>query len=169
MSFKQLATERFSVRSYKTNPVEREKIDLILEAARIAPTARNAQPQRIKVLQGADDLAKVDGFTPCRFGAPLVFLICYDKNVSAPAPLFETGTTGQVDASIVTAHMMFQAQDLGLGSLWVQRFDPAKASELLSLPANIVPMAVLDIGYAADDAKPSDMHGKRGETADFLL
>ncbi|GHU90415.1 nitroreductase [Clostridia bacterium] len=169
MSFQQLATDRYSVRTYKTTPVEQEKIDKILELGRIAPTARNNQPQRIKVIQTAEELAIVDEFTPCRFGAPLVLLVCYDKTVCAPAPAFGTGGTGQVDASIVTSHLLFAAEELGLGTLWVMHFDPEKASELFGLPENIVPMAVLDVGYPADDAKPAPPHSQREPLAAMLL
>lgn len=168
MDFKQLAANRFSVRSFKDTPVEKEKLDIILEAGRLAPTACNNQPQRIKVITGAD-LVKVDEFTPCRYGAPLVLMVCYDKTVCAPAPPFGTGYTGQVDASIVTAHLMFQAADLELGSLWVMHFDPAKAIEILELPENIAPMAVLNIGYPADGTEPADLHSQRMPIKNMLI
>ncbi|MDR1643630.1 MAG: nitroreductase family protein, partial [Clostridiales bacterium] len=80
MSFLDLATKRFSVRSYTSQPVEAEKIDAILECARLAPTAGNTQSQRIRVLADQESLAKVDESTRCRFGAPLVFMICYDED-----------------------------------------------------------------------------------------
>ena len=168
MDFKKLTVERFSVRSFENTPVEKEKLDIILEAGRVAPTACNNQPQRVKIITGAD-LTKVDEFSPCRYGAPLVLLVCYDKTVCASALPFETGQTGQVDASIVTAHMMFQAADLGLGSLWVMRFDPDKAKELLDIPENIIPMAVLDIGYPANGTTPNERHNQRMPLENMLL
>ncbi|MDR0286427.1 MAG: nitroreductase family protein [Clostridiales bacterium] len=168
MDFFQLARERYSVRSFMNTPVEKEKLDQILEAGRIAPTARNNQPQRIKVITGAD-LLKVDEFTPCRYGAPLVLLVCYDRNVCAPAPAFESGGTGQVDVGIVSTHLMFAAQCLGLGTLWAMHFDPVKASEVFNLPAAIVPMTVLDIGYPSKDAVPSEMHSDRVSIQNILL
>ena len=168
MDFRQLAAARFSVRSFENTPVEKEKLNIILEAGRLAPTACNNQPQRIKIITGAD-LAKVDEFTPCRYGAPLVLLVCYDKTVCASAPPFGTGQTGQVDASIVTSHLILQAADLGLGSLWVMHFDPAKATELLGLPENIVPMAVLNIGYPAAGTEPNERHNQRIPLEDMLL
>jgi nitroreductase len=169
MDFNELAAARYSVRSFLPAPVEPEKLHVILEAGRIAPTARNKQPQRIAVLEGAAALAQVDAFTPCRFGAPLVLLVCYDRTVCAPAPPFETGGTGQIDAGIVATHLLFAAEALGLGTLWVMHFDPAKAAALLGLPENIVPMTLLDIGYRAKDAAPSAWHSQREPLEKLLL
>jgi nitroreductase len=101
MNFKELAAARYSVRQFKNKPVEKERLDLILEAARIAPTAANKQPQRILVVNGAEGLEKVDACTPCRFGAPLVFIICYDRNETWIRK-FDGAQSGEVDASIVT-------------------------------------------------------------------
>jgi len=168
MDFKQLVSERFSVRSFSDIPVEKEKLDIILKAGRLAPTACNNQPQRIKVITGTD-LVKVDNFTPCRYDAPLVLLVCYDKTVCASAPLFETGLTGQVDSSIAASHMILQAADIGLGSLWVMHFDPVKAIDILALPENIVPMAVLAVGYPSDGTKPADLHSQRIPIESMLL
>ena len=158
-SFNDLAAARYSVRSFKAQSVEKEKEALIIEAGRAAPTAKNLQPQRIKVITG-DDLLKVDACTPCRFGAPLVFMVCYDTNVCWVRS-FDKAKSGQVDASIVTTHMLFAAQDLGLGTVWVMHFDPAKAIEEFKLPENIIPVALLPVGYISDEAKPGPMHEVR--------
>jgi nitroreductase len=168
MSFFELARERYSVRSYRDTPVEPEKLEYILEAGRIAPTACNNQPQRIRVITGAADLAKVDECTPYRFGAPLVLLICYDRAVCWTRP-FDGAKSGEVDASIVTTHLMLAAQEQGLGSVWVMYFDPAKASAAFNLPENIVPVAVLPVGYPAEGARPAKLHGQRLALRDMLL
>ena len=168
MTFAELVKERYSVRSFKSDTVEAEKISAILEIARLAPTAGNRQPHRIKVITAADELAKVDGCTPCRFGAPLVFLICYDKETYWVRS-FDKANSGDVDASIVTAHLMYAAQELGLGSCWVMHFDPAKTREMFTLPENIVPVAYLPVGYPADEASPAPRHFERLEMKDILL
>ena len=82
-SFSAMAQNRYSVRSFKPQPIEDEKLAAILEVGRIAPTACNYQPQRIKVVTG-DDLTKIDVCSPCRFGAPCVLIVCYDTS-SAPS------------------------------------------------------------------------------------
>ena len=140
----------------------------ILEAGRAAPTARNNQPQRIKIITAPTDLAKVDECTPCRFDAPMVILVCYDKTVSWKRK-FDGAASGEVDASIVVTHLMLAAHELGLGSCWVMYFDPVKTSELFDLSEDIVPMAFLPIGYPADDAAPADSHSQRMELNKIIL
>ena len=158
-TFLELVKSRYSVRRFKMQPIEQETLNRVLEAARIAPTAHNNQPQRIKVISG-DDLRKVDMCTQCRFGAPTVLMVCYDKNVCWKRE-FDDAPSGEVDASIVTTHMMLTAHDEGLGTCWVMYFNTAKAIELFNLPDNIVPIALLPIGYPSDDVRPSSAHSQR--------
>ena len=166
-SFIELAANRYSVRRFDPREIEPEKITQILEAGRIAPTAHNDQPQRIKVITG-EDLAKVDECTSCRFKAPAVFLVCYDMNACWKRP-FDGAGSGETDAAIVTTHMMLAAHDLGLGTCWVMYFDPAKTSELFSLPEGVVPVAMLPTGYPSVDAAPSKLHGSRLELDKILI
>jgi len=168
MTFQELSVARYSLRKFKNLPVETDKLAKILEAGRIAPTAHNSQPQRIKVISEPAELTLVDKCTPCRYGAPLVLLVCYDKNVCWKRP-YDGALSGEVDASIVTTHLMFAAQELGLGSVWVMHFDPAKTIEHFALPENIVPVAMLPLGYPAEDAKPSDSHAKRESLENMLI
>lgn len=158
MTFLELAKERYSVRSFDSRPVEQEKIDLILEAAKVAPSAVNRQCPHIYVIRSAEALEKVVPTTRYSFGAPLNFLICYDKNqqwVNRYAPGY---TSGDVDASIVVTHMMLEAWELGLGTCWVGSFKPAEISEAFNLPENMVPVAMLPTGYPAADAAPLALH-----------
>jgi nitroreductase len=167
-TFLELAQNRYSVRKYSDKPIAPEVMMLILEVGRIAPTGCNNQPQRIKVITSAEDLAKVDECTHCRFGAPAVLLICYDKNVCWRRK-FDGKSCGVSDACIVTTHLMLQAQDLGLGGCWVMHFDPAKAVELFGLPENVAPVAMLPIGYPAEDSAPAPMHGEKFPLENILL
>ena len=166
--FAELIQERYSVRSFKPDPVPAQLQDALLRAAQLAPTAHNNQPQRIKVLSTAADLALVDEFTPCRFGAPLVFVVCYQCS-AAWVRSFDGQHSGVVDASIVTTHIMLQAAALGLGSVWVMYFDPAKATKLLGLGSELVQVAVLPVGFAADDAQPADFHHSRLPLPELLI
>jgi nitroreductase len=159
-TFLTLATERYSVRSYKNQPIAPEVLQGILEAGRAAPTACNNQPQRIKVLTAPDDLAKMDECTPYRFHAPAALLICYDK-ILCWKRRYDGALSGEVDASIVTTHLMLAAQDAGLGTCWVMYFDPAKTAKLFNLPENIVPVAFLPMGYPAEDTKPANLDSRR--------
>ncbi|WP_295620793.1 nitroreductase family protein [uncultured Methanobrevibacter sp.] len=107
--FLQLAEERYSVRHFSSKEIESEKLDKILRAAQIAPTAANFQPQRIFVLKSDEVLEKAKSVTPYCFNAPVVLLICYDKDVSWKA--VDGHDSGIVDASIATTQMMLEAWD----------------------------------------------------------
>ncbi|MDR1179188.1 MAG: nitroreductase family protein [Spirochaetales bacterium] len=160
MDFTTLSTQRYSVRKFQDTPVKKEDLDIILNAARSAPTAGNRQPQRILVLTKAGDLEKIDACTKCRFGAPVVLVICADTSVCWVRP-FDGAKSDQVDASIVTTQMMLQAADIGLGTTWVMYFDPAKLIAEFKLPEKLLPVAVLILGYPASDAQPAERHAQR--------
>jgi nitroreductase len=168
MDFKEVLNKRYSVRSFDSKSVENDKIETILEAGRVAPTAGNRQPQRIIVAHEPDDLEKIDLCTGCRFGAPLVFIVCYDKTACWTSP-FNTDNSGHIDTSIVNTYMMLTAESLGLGTLWVLRFDPTKASEQFHLSENIIPVSSLMVGYPARDAAPSERHSQRFSKEQMIL
>jgi len=163
MDFLQLAKEqRYSVRKFKPDRIEKEKLDLILEAGRVAPTAANFQPQRILVIDNEEGLTKLKTCTPYLFDAPLALLICYDRETCWKHQ--QSGKSGgEVDASIVTTHMMLEAANLGIGNTWVAGFDCDRIRELFSLPDYLVPVALLPLGYPAADASPHPVHFKRFE------
>lgn len=160
MEFSKLAQERYSVRKFDSKPVEKEKLEMVLNAGKVAPTAHNNQPQRLLVIESEEALEKLKGCTNLHFGAPMAVLVCYDKNVCWERS-FDNADSGQIDASIITTHMMMQAADIGLGTTWVMHFDPSLMIKAFSLPDNFVPVALLPIGYPAADAAPSPMHEKR--------
>ncbi|MDF9866696.1 nitroreductase [Bacilli bacterium PM5-3] len=163
MNFFSMCKERYSVRKFLPNKVEKIKIKFITEAASFAPTAVNYQPQRILVLESEESLAKVKECTPYHFNAPLTFLICYDKKTSWKDNMGKD--SGIVDASIVVTHLMFAALEQGLGSTWVGSFDYDKVRKLFSLPDYLEPVAFLPMGYPADDSRPSQMHKNRLDLA----
>jgi len=157
MEFLKLAQDRFSVRSYSDKPVEKEKIEKILKAGFAAPTAVNNQPQKIYVITNPDMLAKLNELRPL-FGAPAAVLICYDETLSWKNQRDSGHDGGEVDAAIVTTHMMLQAWELGVGSCWMAAYSPKAVSELFDLPGHIHPVAILTIGYASEDCQPSARH-----------
>lgn len=160
MNFLDLAKERYSVRKFSDKEVEKNKIDKILEAGRLAPTAVNYQSQRILVLNSKENLDKLKLCTPYHFDAPLALLVCYDSSVSWKRKC-DKKDEGIVDASIVTTHMMLEIHELGLGTTWVGSFDYDLMKKEFEIPENIIPVALLPIGYPAEDAVPSPNHGKR--------
>lgn len=160
MDFLTLAKERYSCRYFSDKKVEQEKIDKILEAARLAPTGRNSQSQRILVLTDEAELNKLSGCTPYGWNAPLVMIICYDKNECWHRDI-DDFDGGAQDICIVTTHMMLEVTDLGLGSTWVGAFDPFKAREIYNIPENLEVAAILPIGYPSESAHPSRLHNDR--------
>lgn len=160
MNFLELTKNRYSCRSFLDKPVEQEKLDLILEAGRVAPTARNLQPQRILVLTDKTELAKLSECTKYGWNAPVIMIICYDKNVSYRRQ-FDGMDYGFIDGSIVTTQMMLEIQDLGLGTTWIGAFNPAKVREVYNIPENYEVVALLPVGYPSEDAHPSKLHDDR--------
>ncbi len=157
MDFSTLAKKRFSCRKFKDDEVEQEKIDIILDSAIAAPTAVNKQPQKILVLTDKDKLEKLNECTKYSFDAPLCFIICCDRD-KAYSRGYDGKNSAEIDASIVTTHMMLQAQDIGLGTTWVMAFNPQKIRECFSIPDNLEIVALLPTGYPADDAPVSPNH-----------
>ena len=160
MTFLELAKDRYSVRSFKAQPIENEKLNLILEAGRIAPTACNNQPQKIYVAKSVDAKKKLASVCRCTFDAPVILVVCYDRTRDWKNGLMPGYESGETDAAIVCTHMMLQAAELGIGSCWVGWFNADQVYEVLGLPENVTVSALLPIGYAADDAKPTTNHTK---------
>lgn len=167
MSFFDLAAERYSVRAFSDTPVEAEKLKQVLECGRLAPTAKNNQPQKIYVLESPEALEKIRELTPCAFNAPIVLMICGNVNQAWVNP--DTGhNSAEMDVSIVTTHMMMCAEDIGLSSTWVCRFDAARLKEAFNLPEEIQPFCLLPIGYASEAALPSPNHLLRKPLAETI-
>ena len=150
MEFSELIAKRYSVRAYKPDPVEDEKLEQVLEAARLAPTAANRQPFQLIVIHTAGREAELkriygqDWFVQ----PPLVICAC-----GTPARGW-TRRDGKnytdVDVAIVMDHLILAAADLGLGTCWIGAFDPAAAREVLGLPDDVEPLAFTPLGYPAD-------------------
>lgn len=167
MNFLDNAKKRYSVRNYKSQKVEQEKLDLILEAARVAPTAANLQPVRLIVVQEKEGLAKIEKAANI-YNAPLAVIVCADHSTAWTRP-FDKKQTGDIDASILTDHMMLQASELGLGTVWVCYFKPDILSQEFNLPENLEPVNILVIGYADEEPADPDRHGKTRIPLDTLV
>ena len=170
MELKEVIRNRFSCRKYSSKIIEREKLDAILEAGRLAPTAKNLQEQHIYVVQSEEALAKIDKVTSCRYGAPTVLVVAFDKNNVFTYPGGKRDS-GVEDAAIVATHMILAAADEGLNSCWINFFDPEKMAAELGLPENEEVLMMLDLGYAAEGVKPLPGHSLRkplGETVFYL-
>ena len=123
MEFEQLLRERYACRKFSGKKVEKELLDKVLEAARLAPTAKNQQPFKIYVLESEESLKKVDQVSPCRYGAPVVLAFVYDVDEMWKNPNNPIHHSGVEDVAIVATHAMLEAKNIGLDTCWVKYFD----------------------------------------------
>ena len=158
MGFLELARERYSVRKFTSQRVEQEKLDLILEAWRVAPTGCNIQPQKVYVIQSDEALEMINNVCDCIFGATTVLMITNDTSREWKNPLEEGVSAGVQDVSIVATHMMLEAWELGIGSCWVNFFSPTRVSEVFQLPENEQVVLLMPIGYKTERAHPAHLH-----------
>ena len=166
-NFLELAKSRYSVRKYENKAVETEKLTVILEAGRVAPTAANRQPCVFLVLNNEESIAKLSkGCNP--HNAPLAIIVCADKNV-VWVRSFDKKNMIDIDSSIATDHIMLCAQDLGLSSCWITHFDPVIVCKEFNIPDNFVPVNILVIGYGIDEPKSPDRHSQTRKPLDKIV
>ena len=156
MNFLETAKSRYSVRSYTNKQVEHDKLDKILLAAHAAPTAANLQPVRLIAVQQDDGLKKI-GKAANIYGAPLAIIVCSDHTKAWTRP-FDGKQTTDIDASIITDHMMLQATELGLGSVWICYFKPDVLRSEFKLPNELEPINILAVGYSAEPPADPERH-----------
>jgi len=156
MEFNELIRIRYSVRAYRPDPIEDEKLAAVLEAARLAPTAANRQPFQLIVIHTAErkeELSKIyrqDWFVQapiliCAVGVPRHGWVREDRRRYL-----------DVDVAIVMDHLILAATDLGLGTCWVAAFNEVVARAALDLPDNVTPLVFTPLGYPADEAGPKE-------------
>jgi len=167
MTYDEIIKNRYSVRSFNDKKVDNNLIKQILEAGRIAPSAGNKQPTIVYILN-ENNINNLDLATKYNFSKLNTFLICYDKDLSYKRG-YDSLDFGCQDASIVITHMMLKITDLGLGSCWVGSFDTFKLKEILNLPDNIIPVALLPFGYLKESSVPSIWHEDRKEITEFFI
>ena len=158
MNFLEMAEKRYSVRRYSDKKVETEKLEKILHAAHVAPTAVNLQPVRLIVVQERNGLEKISKGANI-YGAPLAIIVCADHDKAWIRP-FDNKQTGDIDASILTDHMMMEATELGLGSVWVCYFKPDIIRKEFNLPNHLDPVNILVIGYTNEEAADPKRHSQ---------
>ena len=152
MRFIDLVKTRYSVRNFLDKPVEREKLEQILEAARLAPSAVNFQPWVFYVVRSGKKYNDVAASYHREWfkQAPVYIVACADKKQS-----WKRKSDGKdhadIDAAIAIDHMSLQIVELGLGTCWVCNFEPDKCRKALQIPAHLEPIALLPIGYPADN------------------
>lgn len=157
MDFSQVIVDRYSCKGYCGRVVEDDKLQRILEAGRVAPTAKNLQEQHIYIAKSEKALKTIDDNTPCRYGAPIVLVVAFDKTNVFTYPGGKRDS-GIEDATIVATHLLLAAANEGVDSCWINYFDPDKLKRDLELPENEEILMLLDLGYAKEGAGPLPNH-----------
>lgn len=163
MSFMEQTEARYSSRKYSERPVEKEKIDAILEAGRRSPSAKNLQPTRVLVAESPDALGRIAKAANL-FKAPVGLVVISKRDTAWKRP-FDGKNFGDIDASIVMTQMMYEAQELDLGTVWIGYFDPAVLKSELALGEDEEVSAILAVGYRADETSAN--HGNRIPMSEF--
>lgn len=155
MDFETIIRKRTATRKFSSNKPEEDKIKSVLEAFRLAPTAKNFQPQRVIVAKSDEALVKIDKVSPCRYNAPVVFIVCSDKDIA-----FSNGnhSTYEMDACIATTQMMLEAVNVGLDTIWIEMFDKEALKKEFSLPSSLEPICLLPVGYKASSCPVNPNH-----------
>lgn len=162
MDFMSLAQRRYTLRQMSDKQISDDDLEKILEAGRIAPTAKNSQSQRILVVKDTCQIQKMRECTPSHFNAPVIMVVSYDMEISSTCNNPIGGESyGEVDAAIVAIHMVLQATELGIGSAIVATFDTDKMRKIFHFPENIKPVILVNLGYPTENAKPGPFHSRR--------
>lgn len=170
MEFEKVLKERYSVRKFSNKEIEQEKLERILEAGRIAPTAVNFQPQKIYIIKSEESKEKLKSICKMTFNAPIILMGCADMNKSWKSRYEEGYDSAEMDLSIVGTHMMLEAWNLDIGSCWVRAFNANEVKGKFNLPENIKPIFLMPIGYKADDSEPNQaMHFTRNEIEEEVI
>ncbi len=154
MDFERLVEARYSTRAYEAKAVEPAKLEQVLEAARLAPTAANRQSFRLVAVTDPDLRAHMkDAYHRVWFyTAPVIIVACAIPGRSWVRA--DGKNYSDVDVAIVVDHLILQAADLGLGTCWIADFNAHAVKEILDLPEGVEPVALTPLGYPADGPRP---------------
>jgi len=158
MEFEKVIKMRTATRKFKDEKIPQEILTKILEIGRLAPTAKNQQPQKIYVVNSKEGILKIDKSSPCRYNAPTVLIVCSDKNIACKLGNY---STYEMDACIVATHLMLGATNYGVDNIWIEYFDKDILKKEFNLDENIEPICLIPLGYKSDDYEGNPTHNKR--------
>lgn len=153
MQLKKLIESRYSVRAYLPRPVEKEKVEYILDCARLAPSANNFQPWRFYVVTNADKIKEIHNAYDREWfkTAPMHIVVCKDSSVSWKRSNSDDKDFGDIDAAIAAEHICLSAAEIGLGTCWVCNFNPNILKQALRLSSTMEPVAIFPLGYINEE------------------
>lgn len=168
MDFLELAKKRYSCRNYKPDAIEEDKLMKILEAARVAPSAVNYQPWHFYLIRKTENKTRIAEAYQREWmkNAPILIVACGNKHISWKRA--DGKEHMEIDLSIAIDHITLQATELGLATCWICNFQARKLKEILHLPNNVDPVAIIPIGYPADEADINRHDNKRKAVQDII-
>ena len=150
MDFLELTKKRYSVRAYKPDPIEDDKLQKVLEAARLAPTACNLQPFQFIVIHTKGKETELQRIYSDSWFVQAPIVICACGMPSQSWVRRDGKNYWAVDVTIAMDHLILAAADLGLGTCWIGAFNPNAARKVLNLPGDVEPIAFTPLGYPDD-------------------
>ena len=151
MDFKKVIESRYSVRKYEKKTVEKDKLERVLNAGRIAPSARNFQNWKFVVVTNPEMISAIAESCEQKWmsSAPIIIaIVCTEPRImSCEIP------AGPVDCSIAIDHMTLWAVEEGLGTCWIGKFNQGESKKLLDIPQEMEVIELLTLGYPADKPK----------------
>ncbi len=165
MEFNDVIRKRTATRKFSDRKLSQEDIEKILEAGRLAPTAKNFQPQFIYVVISEEGLEKIDKITPCRYNAQCCLVVCSDREKAFHKDEY---STYEVDATIVATHMILEATNLNIDSTWIEAFDKNEVKNVFDLENNLEPVCIINLGYKTDDCPENPMHNQRKNVSEIV-
>lgn len=151
MSFFDLVNKRYSVRSYEERQIEKEKMDYIMECVRLAPSAVNFQPWKFYIVTDREKLDAIKSTYKREWiqSAPCIIVACANHDESWHRRS-DNKDHADIDLAIAVEHLCLAAAEQGLGTCWVCNFDASLCRQLMTLPENMEPIALIPVGYTSD-------------------
>jgi nitroreductase len=171
MNFIEIARKRCSVRDYSSQPIEKEKLEQVLEAARLAPSACNIQPWQFIVVQNPETLQKLQLCYEREWlkTAPACIVICGNHEISWKRK-YDNKDHCDVDIAITADHLTLAAAEIGLGTCWICAFDPDKCREALEITSrSLEPIVMIPIGYPAENDVWEKTAKKRKDVNEIII
>ena len=167
-AFMNILESRYSCHAFNHYPVSATKLEMILEAGRMAPSAGNCQPVKIWVVKSEEALARLRTVHSC-YDAPVVLVVgC--RNEEAWVRESDGVNAAKTDAAIVLTHLMLTATDAGLANMWIWDFDPNKIREVLPETKDHGIYGLLAIGHpASSEGNPTELHSQRKPIEELVI
>lgn len=159
MSLLEIAKTRRAIRNFLPQEVEQKKLDYVLECLRLAPSAGNKQPWHFYIVKSREAKKAIyQSYTYGNIkGDPMFIVACGDSTVSWKRKDYDGKNYLDVDVAIAVEHLVLAATEQGLGTCWLAHFNPERLVEVLNIPENLTPIAIIPIGY------PSPEQGRKSD------